>query len=185
MDIKTMLSTVISPDSLKQISRSVNVPTKDVQSVLMSALPALLGGALDQANDQSTAAGFVGALNQHSASDTSNLSHFLGGVDLADGAKIIQHLLGGNTNTVAEEAAQKSGLDLGTTLKILAIAAPLLMSLLGKTAQSQQQAQTQSATLQPLQQSAQQSGGGLDISSLLGGLLKNVDIGKLLMSLLK
>ena len=183
MDVKTMLSTVISPDSLKQISRSVNVP-KDVQSVLMSALPALLGGAMDQASNQSTAAGFVGALNQHSASDTSNLSHFLGGVDLADGAKIIQHLLGGSTNAVAQEASEKSGLDIGTTLKILAIAAPLLMSLLGKTAQSQQQAQTQSATLQPLQQAAP-AGGGLDISSLLGSLLKNVDIGKLLLSLLK
>ena len=105
-------------------------------------------------------------------------------MDLSDGAKIIQHLLGGNTNAVAEQAAEKSGLDLGTTLKILAIAAPLLMSLLGKTAQSQQQAQTQSATLQPLQQAAP-SGGGLDISSLLGSLLKNVDIGKLLLSLLK
>ena len=99
--------------------------------------------------------------------------------------KIVIATGGTSDSPVAEEAAQKSGLDLGSTLKILAIAAPLLMSLLGKTAQSQQQAQTQSATLQPLQQSAQQSGGGLDISSLLGGLLKNVDIGKLLLSLLK
>ena len=184
MAIKSLLSTVVSPDSLKQISRSVDVPTKDVQSVLMSALPALLNGAMDQASNQSTASGFVGALNQHSASDTSNLAQFLGGVDLSDGAKIIQHLLGGNQAAVAEQAAEKSGLSLGTTLKILAMAAPLLMSLLGKTAQSQQQAQTQSATLQPLQQSAP-AGGGLDISSLLGSLLKNVDIGKLLLSLLK
>ena len=184
MDIKSMLSAVMSPDSVKQISRSMNVPTKDVQNVLLSALPALLGGAMNQANDQNTAAGFVGALNQHSASDTSNLTNFLSGVDLDDGMKIIGHLLGGSSNTVAEQAAAKSGLDLKTTLKILAMAAPLLMSLLGKTAQSQQQAQTQSATLQPLQQT-QQSGGGLDISSILGALLKNVDIGKLLISLLK
>lgn len=98
--------------------------------------------------------------------------------------KIIGHLLGGNSNAVAEQAAAKSGLDLGTTLKILAMAAPLLMSLLGKTAQTQQQVQTQSATLQPLQQN-QQSGSGLNISSILGSLLKNVDIGKLLISLLK
>lgn len=185
MDVKSMLGTVVSPDSIKQISRSVNVPTKDVQSVLMSALPALLGGAMDQASNQSTASGFVGALDQHSASDTSNLSSFLSSVDLDDGMKIIGHLLGGNSNAVAEQAAQKSGLDIGTTLKIIAMAAPLLMSLLGKTAQSQQQAQTQSATLLPLQQTTQQSGGGLDISSLLGSLLKNVDIGKLLISLLK
>lgn len=184
MDVKSMLSTVVSQDSVKQISRSVNVPERDVQSVLMSAIPALLGGAMEQANDQSTASGFVGALNQHSASDTSNVTSFLSGVDLDDGMKIISHLLGGNSNSVAEQAAAKSGLDLKSTMKILAIAAPLIMSLLGKTAQTQQQAQTQSATLQPLQQT-QQSGSGLDISSILGALLKNVDIGKLLISLLK
>ena len=184
MDIKSMLSTVVSQDSVKQISRSVKVPEKDVQSVLLSAIPALLGGAMEQASDQNTASGFVGALNQHSASDTSNITSFLSGVDLDDGMKIISHLLGGNSNTVAEQASVKSGLDLKTTLKILAMAAPLIMSLLGKTAQTQQQVQTQSATLQPLQQ-PQQSGGGLDISSILGALLKNVDIGKLLISLLK
>lgn len=185
MDVKSMLRTVVSQDSVKQISRSVKVPEKDVQSVLMSALPALLGGAMDQANNQSTAPGFVGALNQHSASDTSNVTNFLSGVDLDDGMKIIAHLLGGNTNNVAQQASEKSGLDLATTLKIIAMVAPLIMSLLGKTAQSQQQAQTQSATLQPLQPQAQQSGGGLDISSILGSLLKNIDIGKLLISLLK
>ena len=112
MDVKSMLSTVVSQDSVKQISRSVKVPEKDVQSVLMSAIPALLGGAMEQANDQSTASGFVGALNQHSASDTSNVTSFLSGVDLDDGMKIISHLLGGNSNSVAEQAAAKSGLDL-------------------------------------------------------------------------
>ena len=116
MDVKSMLGTVVSQDSVKQISRSMNVPTKDVQNVLLSAIPALLGGAMDQANNQNTASGFVGALNQHSASDTSNLSSFLSSVDLDDGMKIIGHLLGGNSNAVAEHAAAKSGLDLGTTL---------------------------------------------------------------------
>jgi hypothetical protein len=185
MDITSLLGTVVSQDSLNQISRAADVPTKDVQSVLMSALPSLLGGALNQANDASTASSFAGALNQHAASNTSNLGSFLSSVDLDDGAKIIGHLLGGNSNAVAQQAAAKSGLSLGQTLKILSIAAPLVMSLLGKTAQSQQQAQTQSATLQPLQPQPQQSGSGLDISSILGALLKNIDIGKLLISLLK
>lgn len=47
MDVKSMLGTVVSQDSVKQISRSMNVPTKDVQNVLLSAIPALLGGAMD------------------------------------------------------------------------------------------------------------------------------------------
>ena len=189
MDITSLLGTVVSQDTMSQIGRAANVPTKDVQSVLMSALPSLLGGALNQATSQSTASGFAGALNQHAASNTSNLGSFLSSVDLDDGAKIIGHLLGGNSNAVAEQAAAKSGLSLGQTLKILSIAAPLVMSLLGKTAQSQQQVQAQPAqgnftpfqtTAQPVQQTS-----GLNVGSIMSALLKNVDVGKILLSLLK
>ena len=190
MDITSLLGTVVSQDTMSQIGRAANVPTKDVQSVLMSALPSLLGGALNQATSQSTASGFAGALNQHAASNTSNLGSFLSSVDLDDGAKIIGHLLGNNSNAVAQQAAAKSGLSLGQTLKILSIAAPLVMSLLGKTAQSQQvQAQPQAAgnftpfqttSAQPVQQAS-----GLNVGSIMSALLKNVDVGKILLSLLK
>ena len=190
MDITSLLGTVVSQDSLNQISRAADVPTKDVQSVLLSALPSLLGGALNQANDASTASSFAGALNQHAASNTSNLGSFLSSVDLDDGAKIIGHLLGGNSNAVAQQAAAKSGLSLGQTLKILSIAAPLIMSLLGKTAQSQQ---TQTATqpagnftpFQTTAQPVQQQASGLNVGSIMSALLKNVDVGKILLSLLK
>ena len=110
-------------------------------------------------------------------------------MDLDDGAKIIGHLLGGNSNAVAEQAAAKSGLSLGQTLKILSIAAPLVMSLLGKTAQSQQvQAQPQATgSFTPFQTTAQpvQQASGLNVGSIMSALLKNVDVGKILLSLLK
>ena len=189
MDITSLLGTVVSQDTMSQIGRAANVPTKDVQSVLMSALPSLLGGALNQATSQSTASGFAGALNQHAASNTSNLGSFLSSVDLDDGAKIIGHLLGGNSNAVTQQAAEKSGLSLGQTLKILSIAAPLVMSLLGKTAQSQQQVQAQPAqgSFTPFQTTAQpvQQASGLNVGSIMSALLKNVDVGKILLSLLK
>ena len=189
MDITSLLGTVVSQDSMNQIGRAANVPTKDVQSVLMSALPSLLGGALSQATGQNSSAGFASALNQHAASNTSNLGSFLSSVDMNDGAKIVGHLLGNNSNAVVQQASQKSGLSLGQTLKILSIAAPLIMSLLGKTAQSQQQAQVQQvqgSTFTPLTQQTQQQSalGGINIGSIMGALLKNVDVGKILLSLL-
>ena len=190
MDVTSLLGTIVSHDSVNQISRTADVPTRGVQSVLLSALPSLLSGALGQATTQSTASGFAGALSQHSASDTSNVGSFLSGVDLDDGAKIIGHLLGNNSDAVVTQAAEKSGLSIGQTLKILSIVAPLVMSLLGKTAQSQQQAQAQSAgtAFTPLTQQAAapaSAGSGLDIGSILGSLLKNVDVGKILLGLLK
>ena len=71
----------------------------------------------------------------------------------------------------------------------LSIAAPLVMSLLGKTAQSQQvQAQPQaSGNFTPFQTTAQpvQQASGLNVGSIMSALLKNVDVGKILLSLLK
>ena len=166
MDVTSLISTVVSDDSVNQISRATSIPAKDVQSVLASALPSLLGGALQQSSDESTAAGFANALTQHSASDTSNLGSFLGNVDLGDGAKIIAHLLGGSSSSVVNQASQQSGISAKDTMKILSIAAPLIMSLLGK------------------QTSSQQSSGSA-IGSIMSGLLKNADIGKILLGLLK
>ena len=169
---------------------STSLPCSATIGALLSALPSLLGGALNQANDASTASGFAGALNQHAATNTSNLGSFLSSVDLDDGAKIIGHLLGSSSNAVAQQAAEKSGLSLGQTLKILSIAAPLIMSLLGKTAQSQQtQAAAQTAgNFTPFQTTSAQTtqqASGINVGSIMSALLKNVDIGKILLSLLK
>ena len=89
MDINSLLSTVLSSDSVNQLSQTTNVSAQGVQSVLGSALPSLLNGALAQSNGADTAESFAGALTQHSADDTSDLAAFLSKVDLQDGGKIV------------------------------------------------------------------------------------------------
>ena len=146
----------------------------EVKSVLSAALPSLLGGALEQSQNEATADGFAKALTDHAQVDTRDLGQFVSNVDMIDGGKILTHLLGGNATSTAQDVATRSGMDLGQTIKILALVAPLLMSLLG---QQTQQSQPQSALSGNLVGTlmANMLGGGNSNSSaglgLLGSLL--------------
>ena len=167
MDLSTLLSTVLSNDSLSGLGQAAGVSADQVQGVLGAALPSLLNGALAQSEGEDTAESFAGALEQHAADDTNDLAAFLGKIDMADGAKIVAHLLGNQQTAVADEAAQKAGVISASSANVLAAAAPLLMSLLGKETGNQQQQNS-----------------SLGIAGILGALLKNADIGSILSGLL-
>ncbi len=157
MDLASMMKTMLSSDSIAQMSQKTGTSTDQVKSVLLSALPAMLNGVQGQASNRETVEGFAGALDSHAKDDTSDVAAFLSNVDIQDGEKIVGHLLGGDTAATTKAAANKAGLSTAATGSILGAAAPLLMSLLGKQA-------AQTAQAQP----SAPSGGGL-LASLLGG----------------
>ena len=156
----SLITTLLSNDSVTGVSKATKASDSNVQSVLNAALPLLLNGAKAQSEDESTAESFANALLSHGQKDTSNLTSFLKNVDLDDGAKIVKHLLGTSTEEVAAKAKKKSGLDTRTILKIMAILAPLLMSQMGKEAKKE----------------TEKSDSG-DMSGVVGKLLDNVDVG--------
>ncbi len=170
MDLTSLMKTMLSSDSIAQMSKKTGTSTDEVKSVLLSALPAMLSGVQGQANNQETVAGFAGALDSHAKDDTSDISAFLSNVDINDGDKIVGHLLGGDKAATTRAAATKAGLSNAATGKILGAAAPLLMSLLGQQFTQAAQAQPQAQNVQPLGggQQAAPSGIGL-LAGLLGG----------------
>ena len=165
MDLSKIAGTLLSSDALKGLSDRTGASTNDITKVLSSALPALLGGATEQAKNASTAESFANALSQHAKDDTSSLSTFLGTVDLADGAKIISHLLGSGKEETVKKAAKESGVAQNKVADILSAIAPVLLSLLGQQADEDDD---------------KESG----IGGLVGSLLDNVDVGSLLSGLI-
>lgn len=165
MDLKKLAGTLLSGDALAGIGKATGTSSSDVGSVLQNALPALLQGAKEQADNENTTESFVGALAQHAQNDSSDLTSFLGNIDLEDGGKIISHLLGTSQKSTTKEVSKASGVSQKKTTNILSAAAPLLMNLLGQQADEDEE---------------KESG----ISSLMGSLLGNVDIGSLLGGLL-
>lgn len=161
MDLNTLMATILSDESINGVCNKTGATGEQVRGVLGNALPLLLNGAGAQANNDATAPGFAGALQQHAQSNTSNLSSFFGAVDLDDGAKIVAHLLGANTAAQTQTVAQQSSVSSSTAGGILASIAPLLMSLIG-------------------QQSVAQSGNNLNVSALMGSLLGSGDINSIL-----
>ena len=168
MDLKALMETMLSTDSIESMSKAAEVSEGEVKSVLASALPSLLDGVQEQANDAETAEGFLGALGQHAQVDTGDIASFFSNVDVEDGGKIVGHLLGANTETATQEVSERAGLGSGKTALILALAAPLLMSLLGQ--QQQTAPATTSANIGGLM-SGLLGGGSSNATSLLGSLL--------------
>ena len=165
MDLNALMSTLLSEESINGLGGKAEASPAEVRGVLGSALPLLLNGANAQAANAETESGFTGALQQHAQSDTSNLTSFLGGVDMNDGAKIVAHLLGMNTANQTQAVAQQSGVSAAKTGSILSAAAPLLMSLLG-------------------QQAGSESNSGIGTAGLMGALLGSGDMNSLLGGLL-
>lgn len=157
MDISSIMTALLSDESVQSLGKKSGASDEMVENILESALPMLLNGAKEQATNKKTAESFAGALMEHAKHDTSDLGAFMNGVDLEDGAKILAHLLGAENADKKEAVAKKSGADSKTTAMVLAMAAPLLMSLLGK---------------QPEEEAKPENVGGL-----MGSLLNGVDVG--------
>lgn len=159
MDMNDVMKMMLNSGNVSQIGKLLGVNEQEASSAIQEVLPMLLQGMQGQAQNKDTQQGFLQALQDHSNDDTSDFTRFLTNVDTEDGAKIVKHLLGSKQEEVAAKAKKKSGLDTKTIMKIMAIAAPLLMSQMGKSAKSK----------------AKTAATSDDMLSIVGGLLDGVD----------
>lgn len=168
-DLSSIMSTLLSGDTLKGISKTSGIDANAIKDVLSDALPSLLSGVSSQSTGKNTAESFAQALANHSKNDTSNLANFFSKVDVADGAKIVQHLLGNKTSSTANSTAKKTGLSADNVSQILSTAAPLLMSLVGQHTYNQKK---ENNTIDVASVVGNLLGGKTDLSDLLGSFLK-------------
>ena len=169
MDFSSIINTLTGSDSVSQLSNISGTSEQDVSSILSSVIPQLLNGAQEQATNEDTATSFANALTSHGQQNTNDLSAFFGGIDLEDGQKIVDHLLGSdNAVATAETLSTESGVASSSITSIISATAPLLMSLLGQQATSETQTQAQEADAE----------GGFDLSSIVGSLFGGGDDGK-------
>lgn len=166
-NLSSIMSTLMSSDALKAIAKTSGIDASDVSKVLTSALPELISGASKQSASKKTAESFATALEDHGSKSISNLTSFFKNVDIEDGSKIVSHLLGTSSQTKAKSISKSSGIDAKTVTTIMATAAPLLMSVLGKQTQAQKK-KSESTT-----------------ASIASALLSNVDVGGIINSFLK
>ena len=159
--ILDLLNSDLGKNIISGVAGQTNQSQNKTQDVLSMALPVLTAAMQRNANSPQGADNLLGALNnsKHDGSILDNLGGFFdGGVDadvLSDGGNILNHVLGAKQQNVENALGAKSGMDAGSISQILKIAAPLLLSHLGK--QSRQNNVSNSN----------------DVGSLLGGLMSD------------
>jgi len=161
------------------ISRRIDADEASTQAAMQAAIPALMA-ALSGEAERGT--GLRQAIERdHDGSILDHLDDYLGGnasglnPRTANGAGILDHVLGQRQGDFAQALSAKSGLDLGSIMQLLPLLAPILLGMLGKKSGSSS------------------SGGGFsldDLGSILGGEKqsaqeKNPDISDILDSFSK
>ena len=131
MNLEALLGLLQGQD-LGKLAEQVGGNSTEVKSGVAAALPAILAAVNKNANNSEKAEGLNNALNQHDGSVLNNLGNYLQNPDLKDGAGILGHLFGNNTQNVANAVSQTSGLDTQGSMKILQTLAPLVLGALGQ-----------------------------------------------------
>ncbi len=132
MNLEALLGLLEGQD-LGKLTSQVGGTEKEVKGGVMAALPAMLAALNKNTSTPEGAESLNKALEtKHDGSILNNLGGYLSNPDLADGAGILNHLFGGQTNNVAQAVSQSSGLDANGSMKMLQMLAPLVLGALGQ-----------------------------------------------------
>ena len=101
------LNDLLSGSVISSIAGQTGTSEKDTQNVLANALPALVGAMAKNTSTKDGANSLAKALDDHTCND--GLAELLQNADPSDGAKILTKILGGETETVQNAVAKKSG----------------------------------------------------------------------------
>lgn len=159
--ILELLNSEMGQELVKGASTQMGMDSKSTSGALSAAIPLILGGLKNNTGSSEGSAQLLGALqnSKHSSgSMLDNLGSILGGSEIDqdvmdDGGRILGHVFGGQESNAANALSKSSGIDMNSAMNLLKVAAPLVMSYLGK---------------QTSQNNISDQGG---ISDLIGGLL--------------
>ncbi len=123
----------LDDNSLQTISKKTNASPQQTQSALASAIPILMNALARNSSTREGKAALQNAVRKdHDGSLLDNLGDFLSNPESANGAGILRHVLGDKRQNVEKYISKDAGLSGESAGKILEIAAPLVMGLLGK-----------------------------------------------------
>ena len=176
--LSLLLKSLLTDASVSALAKKTGLNAGSLKKLIPLAIPLLLKFLTKNASSESGALSLLGALSQHT--NQKALSDQIDEADTEDGGKIIGHILGDQSEAVAVQLAQESGMSKRDVNSALAGLAPALMS--GLSAANQTVSSSPKVDLSDgldlsdlmgmfagaQQAQAQPSGGGL-LSGLLGG----------------
>lgn len=132
-NILNALLVQLGEGGLEQMAKKAGVETSQVTQVLNQAVPTLLNKISLNTNHENGASGFLSALDSdHDGSILDDIGSFFQNPEMANGNGILSHILGDKREVLEGKLSEQAGINNNGVSKILEMAAPLIMGLLGK-----------------------------------------------------
>lgn len=121
-------------ESVSALGGKASASDDQVTQALLQALPSMLGKMQTNAKTKTGADSLLKALDQHDLSEE-DIVKIIKASDMDDGVKILNHIYGDENKTAEaqKEVAAKAGIDPAKVAKIMAAAAPVVLTMLAKT----------------------------------------------------
>lgn len=134
MSILEILSQQLDQNAVSAMSRKIGADESTTQKAIHAALPMLIGGLANNAQERGGASALAGALDRdHDGSILDDIGGFLGGGNAGSlGQAILGHVLGGRQKGAENALGKIAGLDAEQAAQLLALLAPLVLGALGK-----------------------------------------------------
>lgn len=162
-EISKMVAQNLSNEDLTKISQQIGADRKSTGQAMSAVLPLLVSALANNTSQPSGAQALQQALaKDHSGSILQNVAGHVSNPQAANGAGILQHVLGAQQPQIQQNLAQSTGMNANQMGQLMELAAPMVMGALGQ--QQQQQgfdAGTLASFLGQQKQDAQQSNPGL------------------------
>ena len=138
--ILDLLQSDIGKTLISGAGQQLNLDKGSTTAAMSSAIPLILGALKNNASTPDGASGLLRALgsSQHSGGGVMDrLGSILGGDNIdddvmQDGSKILGHVFGGQEKNAANVIGNTSGIDMKSAMKVMQVAAPIVMSYLGR-----------------------------------------------------
>ena len=132
-----LLNSEAGQQIIKGISQETNQNEDTTGKVLSMAMPVMMGAMKRNVSSPEGAMDLLSNLTgKHNGGIMDTLDVFFGGgvddSDKEEGNGLLDSILGGSKDNVANMISGKSGIDVGDVMNILKVAAPIIMGYLGK-----------------------------------------------------
>ena len=146
--LNLLLRTMTTDDSVDALTKKTGGSKSQISKLLILAIPLIIKALTKNASSSSGATSLLGALTQHN--NTNTIANQISNANQQDGSAILGHIFGNNMSSVTSGLAQQTGLTSSQVNSGLSSLAPAVLSGLSAATNT-----------------AQNSGSGIDLSSLL------------------
>lgn len=137
MSLMDQLTDVVVGQMSQQAAQKTGLNEGLAAQLMPMAMAALMGGLKKNAAQPNGADALAGALDRHDGSLLNNLGQLADDNTLADGQKILGHILGGKQAQTERALAKSAGVNQDQVGQLLAMAAPMVLASLGRAKREQ------------------------------------------------